>query len=40
MKWRELGWLLLPALLLLLSMPWRTFIRWAKEEAESEKDVV
>jgi hypothetical protein len=29
-----------PALVLLLNMPWGTFIRWAKEEAKSKKEVI
>gem|GEM_PF-6145231 len=40
MEWRQLGWLLLPALALLLNMPWGLFTRWAKEEAKSKKEVV
>jgi hypothetical protein len=40
MAWREFGWLIFPALALLLNMPWGTFIRWAKEEAKSKKEIV
>jgi len=41
MAWREFKWLIVPALVLLLNLPWGTFIRWAKEEAKKRpKDVI